>query len=260
MPKRLTGTREWAQHSVNCYLGCPHDCRYCYAREAAVRRKLTTWEDWKTPRANMRAVHRRYGLMPGRVMFPTTHDITPTMLPECMTVLQKLLEAGNEVLVTSKPHLGCIKWICRDLAGCGYRPLLEFRFTITSGSDQQLEYWEPGAPRLAERYAALAHAKAAGWRTSVSIEPCLDLRDVHNLIELVEPHVTGTIWIGLLNRPKQRVRVTCEKDREELDYVLSGQTRERVTAVYARLADNPKLRWKDSVRRLLGLPPATEPE
>jgi len=260
LSKHLTGTREWAEHSVNCYLGCPHDCRYCYAREAAVRRKLTTWEDWKTPRANMRAVKRRYGPMPGRVMFPTTHDITPTMLPECMTVLRNLLTAGNEVLVTSKPHLRCIEWICRDFGGCAYRPLLEFRFTITSGSDQQLAYWEPGAPSLADRYAALAYAKAAGWRTSVSIEPCLDWPGVEKLIRLVEPQVTGTIWIGLLNRPKARVRLVTPQDHHELEYVLSGQTPGRVRAVWERNKGNPKLRWKDSVRRMLGLPAAMEPE
>jgi len=37
MGKRRTGTREWSQHSANLFLGCEHDCRYCYARCSALR-------------------------------------------------------------------------------------------------------------------------------------------------------------------------------------------------------------------------------
>jgi DNA repair photolyase len=191
-------------------------------------------------------------------MFPTTHDIAPSTLEPCLRVLERLLVAGNEVLIVTKPHLPCVRVICRDLDR--HRARVEFRFTITSASDSQLAYWEPGAPDLAVRYAALAHARATGWRTSVSIEPCLDFFEVDNLIRLVEPHVSGTIWIGLLNRAQSRVQVVTAEDQEELDYVLSGQTRETVSALWERFKDNPKLRWKDSIRRMLGLPAATEPE
>ncbi len=27
---QITGTKEWAANNVNCILGCPHNCRYCY--------------------------------------------------------------------------------------------------------------------------------------------------------------------------------------------------------------------------------------
>lgn len=35
--KSKTGTREWAVATVNILDGCPHGCRYCYARAMAMR-------------------------------------------------------------------------------------------------------------------------------------------------------------------------------------------------------------------------------
>jgi DNA repair photolyase len=32
-----SGTKEWADHNVNCIRGCSNDCRYCYAKIMAKR-------------------------------------------------------------------------------------------------------------------------------------------------------------------------------------------------------------------------------
>jgi DNA repair photolyase len=254
--KRLSGTKEWAEHSVNCYLGCPHNCRYCYAREAAVRRGLVKWEDWKTPRLNAKAAERRYPKFPGRVMFPTTHDITLANLGACYAVLRSLVDAGNSVLVVTKPHWDCIEELCHRFG----RRELTFRFTIGSADSSTLAYWEPGAPSFPERLACLAYAHSRGFLTGVSIEPCLNMYRIIALVDLVSPFVTDTIWVGLLNKAKARVRLETDDDRRQLDAVLDRQTKGVVASVHAALAVNPKVRWKDSVRQLLGLPAATQPE
>lgn len=75
-------------------------------------------------------------------MFPTTHDIHPTNLPECITVLTRMLVEGNKVLVVTKPWLDCVKGLCRDLRT--YKVQVAFRFTIGSDDDAILQYWEPG--------------------------------------------------------------------------------------------------------------------
>ena len=36
-------------------------------------------------------------LYAGRIMFPSSHDITPGNFEACMTVLDKLIGAGNQV-------------------------------------------------------------------------------------------------------------------------------------------------------------------
>lgn len=36
MPKKISGTKEWAVHSLNCINGCSHDCHYCVSPETLV--------------------------------------------------------------------------------------------------------------------------------------------------------------------------------------------------------------------------------
>ena len=64
----------------------------------------------------------------GVVMFPTTHDLTPEVLPVALTVLRNLLAAGNQVLIVSKPHRAVIRTICRECNGC--KKQIQFRSTI----------------------------------------------------------------------------------------------------------------------------------
>lgn len=45
--KTVRGTREWAVAEINCCNGCPHGCRYCYARfDLVERRRILTPEEW----------------------------------------------------------------------------------------------------------------------------------------------------------------------------------------------------------------------
>ena len=107
--QKKTGTREWAQKTVNIATGCEHDCRYCYARHnAAYRFKRVKADDWPNMVVNPASVNKRYGKYKGVVMFPSTHDITPSILRECCDTLVALLRAGNQVLIVTKPHWECI--------------------------------------------------------------------------------------------------------------------------------------------------------
>ena len=102
-----SGTKEWADHNVNCIKGCSNNCRYCYAKMMAKRFGRCTEETWQNMIINSNAVERKYGRYKGRVMFPSTHDIVDDLVLQeaCFVVIGKLLEAGNEVLITTKPLL-----------------------------------------------------------------------------------------------------------------------------------------------------------
>ncbi len=256
MSKSISGTKEWSVASVNCVLGCTHRCRYCYARADALRHKrIKDPKEWGTMYSRVRPaeVSKRRRRLNGTVMFPTTHDITPEFLDPCMEVIGKLLEAGNRLLIVSKPHLECIKAIC-DRFG-EYCEQILFRFTIGTTYDSTLAYWEPGAPCFAERLKCLIHAFGRGFKTSVSCEPLLDAAHAFELFQAVESHVTDTVWFGKLKLID--TRVIPGTDTEEIARIKTGQTDVRIHDIYRELRDEPKVRWKESFKSVLGMELAT---
>jgi DNA repair photolyase len=174
---KITGTKEWAVANVNCLIGCSNGCRYCYGKSMARRfGRVSPDAEWIKPRLRVEEVGRKRYLKSGTIMFPTTHDITPEFLEPCITVLKKLLEAGNRVLVVSKPHLACIERICKEFSQ--YKDRILFRFTIGAFDNDLLAFWEPGAPTFDERLACLKLAYDCGFQTNVSVEPMLDSPNV----------------------------------------------------------------------------------
>jgi len=252
MTKKISGTREWAVENVNCVTGCEHGCIYCYARSNAIRFKLISGkEEWEHPKVRQHDVEKKRKKIDGRVMFPTTHDITPGVLQPCIQVLRNLLEAGNQVLVVSKPHLECVKEICQEFEE--YKDKILFRFTIGAFDDSILEHWEPNAPNFLERFSSLQHAYTEGFQTSVSVEPMLDAENVIELFQMLESFVTDAIWIGKMNQIKRRVEAVTEADKFYVERILNGQIDERITNIYQILKDEPKVKWKESIKKIVGL-------
>ena len=256
--KAVRGTREWAVAEINCCLGCPHGCRYCYARYDLVeRRRILTSEQWPMSRTVTEDVDHIHPLYPGQVMFPTAHDIVPENLAACMTVLDNLLAAGNKVLVVSKPHLDCIHTLCARFADM--RDRLLFRFTITARDPKILQLWEPGAPGYAERRACLEYALHAGFATSVSVEPILDMQDVVAMVHELLPFISHSIWLGKMNKIDQRVAIDSAAMRNGVELLKKGQDDAQIVRIYNKLKENTKVRWKDSIKEVVGLMPVTQP-
>ena len=132
-------------------------------------------------------------------MFPTSHDITAESLVNCLIVLEKLLDAGNEVLITTKPKFKYITEICSKFSR--FKDLIQFRFTITSTNDENLRFWEPGAPRFEEGLKCVKYAFKNDFKTSISIEPVLDIAP-YILVNILLPYITESIWIGKMNYMK----------------------------------------------------------
>ena len=256
MTEKKTGTKEWAETNVNIQLGCEHGCRYCYARHRAVKRfKICTAEEWLDPvivhaKVNKLCLAKR----PGVMMFPSTHDITPRNIKECICVLLKLLAAGNKVLLVSKPHFECIRYICESLQE--YRKQLSFRFTIGSKNDRVLSFWEPNAPGFKERLECLRYAYVNGYRTSVSCEPFLDC-DVNEIVGLfmaLKPYITDSFWIGKLRDFDRRVVLSGVTSGEKERFVKplkAVQIDDVIWAIYNQLRNERLIRWKDSIKEVI---------
>lgn len=237
---KTSGTKEWAKRNVNCVNGCVNNCGYCYAAQMAVRFKRKTRDTWKNMTIRRSAVLKRYHKVDGTIMFPTSHDLVPgeqgnNTFGACMWVLGKMLRAGNDVLIVTKPRLEAVRYMCEHFSH--YKQQIVFRFTITSMNDDVLKEWEPGAPSFVERVAALEHAFDAGFKTSISCEPALcSVDDIATMIGLLQYNITDSFWIGTMNHKRGPVQL----DPRE---------------IYERFHDNPLVRFKDSITNALQLMP-----
>ncbi|WP_136806787.1 hypothetical protein [Desulfosediminicola flagellatus] len=258
MKKPIRGTREWAVANVDCCTGCTHDCRYCYARyDAVVKKGQLSSEEWKECLVRESDVLKARPLYPGQVMFPTTHDILPENLQPCIQVLRNLLEAGNQVLVVSKPHLECVRELCKEFTD--YKDKLLFRFTITARDKSVLDFWEPGAPAYSERKTSLCYAFDQGFETSVSVEPMLDTSDVVTMVRELLPCVTHSIWLGKMNKIDERVQIDSDTSVLFVERIKAGQVDSEILLIYKELQDEPLIRWKESIKTVVGVELVSEP-
>jgi DNA repair photolyase len=185
-------------------------------------------------------------------MFPSSHDITPGNVVGCLTALRCLIIVGNRMLVVSKPHLDCIKRFCEMFRP--YRRRILLRFSIGACDDRILSYWEPNAPGYEERKASLKYAYNADFRTSVSVEPMLDSANIDMLIGDLSPYVTHSIWIGTMNKFWQFDRGTDMVLRQAINRIQQGQMDIIIKQIYQHHKDNPLVRWKKEIKKIVGIP------
>jgi DNA repair photolyase len=192
-------------------------------------------------------------MLNGSIMFPTTHDIVPDFIDETIYYLKKFLRVGNNILITSKPDYSCIREIVDSLLL--YKSQIVFRFTIGSLHDDVLKFWEPNAPNFNNRLCSLKKAFYKGFETSVSCEPFLD-GDIVLLVDKLLPFITDVIWIGKMNKIESRVDTSdwSKADFRFLELVKSTQTDDVIWKLFNRFKDNSKIRWKDSIKKVVGLP------
>ncbi|MFX0073726.1 MAG: hypothetical protein ACFFAO_21820 [Candidatus Hermodarchaeota archaeon] len=247
--KKITlGTKEWADSNVNCYFGCSNNCRYCYAKKIAIRFKRKTEDTWKIMDPNTKNIKKNYGKRNGRVMFPTSHDITKESLNGCLIVLNKLIKAKNKILITTKPVFEIIKKICHIFEK--NKDLIQFRFTITSNNNNILKFWEPEAPKFEERIEALKYAYMYGYRTSISIEPFLDKNPIP-LIRVLIPYVTESIWIGKMNYI--RINKIPQNFKNYYRLIREANTKRNLKIILRNLNVFPEsiIQIKDSIKNYL---------
>ena len=152
----------------------------------------------------------------------------------------------------------CVKGLCSDLKA--YQSQMTFRFTIGSADDKVLGWWEPGASKFKERLASLKHAHGKGFATSVSCEPMLDL-NIGAVVDVVRPFVTDSIWLGRANRLMSTLSLNCPCDHQASWYgkkLLAGQSDDYLRSLYKRFKDDPLIRFKDSIKKVVGVARPTE--
>jgi len=170
-----------------------------------------------------------------------------------MIVLRKLLDAGNQVLITSKPHFNCITLICETFKE--FRRQITFRFTIGSVVDEALQFWEPHATNISERISCLQYAFEAGYVTSVSCEPFLDAWPQH-VYEATVPWLTDSFWLGLMNKKEQRVDLADVPAELIASFVMplkKAQSPAMLKEYHRIFAGKPYVKFKKEFRDMIGI-------
>jgi len=225
---------------LSAALGCENDCRYCFVRNDALADGMTERE-WRMPQkvdlapVIAKASYKR----DGPVQFPTTHDITPMILEDCIKVLRALLVAGNTVIIVTKPWRRCMKRMMKEFAD--YKDQLLFRFSITAGKDEILRLWECKAPRLKERLDCLHMAHAEGFQTGISIAPMLDIANVVELFHSLEPYVTDKIYLAKMAQGEKLSGEGSQAREDDIERIRREcGDKALLQSVVDQLKDNPK--------------------
>ncbi len=256
--KIVFGTREWSDESANCCSGCSHNCYYCYAKANAVRFKRCEPEEWQDEfPGELDSINKICRKSPRKVMFPSAHDISLANLDDCMTAIEMLLFAGHELLIVSKPHVQCIAKIVDTFQD--QKDQILFRFSIGSAQNDTLKFWEPAAPCFHERFLALQYAFLKGYKTSVSCEPMLDC-SATTLIERIRSYITDSIWLGKPNHLKQRLTLNGAPAhvKAQGELLLPILNDKYIKLLYETHRRNPMIKWKESIKKIVGLEVATE--
>jgi DNA repair photolyase len=163
-----------ADYAVNCYAGCGHGCRYCYARFAT--RFSHPGEDWGSfvdVKINALAilekeVKRRRA---GRVFMSSVCDgWQPAesrygLSGQCLEVL---LRHGFPVTILTKSAL-----ILRDLDLLKGKPDVEIGVTLTTLNEGVRRLIEPGGSPAKDRLHVLEEARRRGIETYAFVGPLM---------------------------------------------------------------------------------------
>ncbi len=172
--KSILSKSQVYDYALNPYVGCQHDCVYCYAkfmkRFTGHKEKWGKFVDVKVNASELLAyeVKRK---RTGRVWISGVCDPYQPLEKRYMLTkrcLDILVDNGWPFTVQTKSSL-----VMRDIEILKRANDSEVGFTITSADERIRKIFEPGASPLSERIEGLATLHSKGIRTFAMIAPIL---------------------------------------------------------------------------------------
>lgn len=176
--KTILSKSQIFDYTLNAYVGCAHDCRYCYAK--FMKRFTGHREPWgsfvdvkiNAPELLAKEIKRK---KKARVWISGVCDAyQPAEKKYSITrkCLEILAEHQWPVTIQTKSPL-----VLRDIDILKRLPEVEVGFTITTANDKVRKIFEPGAPPIEERIEALGVLHEAGITTYAMVAPMLPYAD-----------------------------------------------------------------------------------
>lgn len=202
-PSRIAGI----DFALNPYRGCAHGCRYCYADfMQRFSRHPEPWGGFVDVKINIAAVlakelSRRSGQVAIPSLFGSNHDepyqdfwrnkrISLSTVTDPYQPLEKryqLTRSCLEVLLQYQVPVSILTkspLVCRDIDLIKRFHNIEVGLTITTDRDDIRKIFEPHAPAISDRIAALRQLHYMGIKTFVFIGPMLPMDPYRLAVQL----------------------------------------------------------------------------
>lgn len=182
--------------TCNPYLGCTFGCTYCYAMFLPQnRRPKEDWGRWFVAKTNAVELAKKHGpKIAGQAVYLSS--VTDPYLPA-----ERTLELTRGILEVIEPHQPRLlvqtrgPLVTRDIDVLSRFRSVRVNMSIPTDSAEVLHAFEPKAPPLDERWAAIAELKRRGISVGICVTPMLPLTDAdafaRRLIEF-DPEVLVT--------------------------------------------------------------------
>jgi DNA repair photolyase len=165
------GGFEW---TCNPYVGCTFSCRYCYAAFLPQnRRPPADWGRWVTAKKNAAELAERQApRVAGRAVYMSsvTDPYQPVERGLHLTrgILEALVEHRPRLVVQTRGPL-----VVRDIDVLGAFRSLRVNVSVPTDSEDVRVRFEPKAPPLEKRWAALEQLRDAGIAVGICVTPTL---------------------------------------------------------------------------------------
>jgi len=196
-------------YTLNPYLGCPHNCVYCYNQHflSKIRPGKEKWGDFleiklNAPEILEKEITGRYKNQQEEVFLSTVTDpYNPLEKQHQLTrrCLEILAKYQWPVQILTKSDL-----VLQDLdVFKKFRHRIEIGFTITILDPSVQMIFEPGAGPIGKRIEALKKLKKAGFKTYAFVGPILPhFTNLKQIFEVLKDK-TDKIWFDTLNTRKE---------------------------------------------------------
>ena len=242
-------------HTLQPYIGCAFGCAYCYVQGMAVHRlhqPPLAWGAYVHPRVGIAeqlrkelARHAARGTLDGLAIFMSSAT-DPYQGAERQW---RLSRACLDVLADYPPGLLVVQTraplVSEDfdrLARLGARAWLNF--TVETDREDVRRGLTPRCPSLAQRWATLAQARAAGLQVQITVSPCLPYSEVEAFADHLVAHGQRVVVDSFVSGDGNGGRRTARTRTPELfatfglgEWQAEAAARALYVALAARLGD-----------------------
>lgn len=180
---------------INQYVGCGHNCSYCYARFMSRWKGYGEWGSWIEAKMNAPELVKDR-LLEGKVFMSSVSDAYQPAEKE-LKLTRKVLENMDkniDLSILTKSDL-----VLRDIDLLKKFNKVDVGLTINSFTGKEKEFFEPDSPTNQERIAAMKIVKENGIKTYTFVSPIIPkLVDIKKVINQTKDY-TDYYWFEVLN-------------------------------------------------------------